>query len=293
MANNYILNKETSHIELHFDKADYLALTDAQKTELKSAFVFSRTAGAWVSRATNNHFRPIRIAASLGFEDGGKVGESLSYAEQVERKIEKAEHRAERFEEYAENADKRRETLQSEFNRNRGDIAYLTQPNINSSGGRAFTNYRNKVMARYEKGFEEYRKSEYFTQRAQTALETAAMAKYQDPVYLDNQIRACKATMRKLNKGIEYCEAREIDADDLLEKMEKELDKMAYMMNCQDQLGGVKYSKANIKKEQQVKIRGSWCKVLSVNPTTVRVLNSLGWDWMKYPYAEIQEVQPL
>lgn len=32
----YIMNKETGKIELHFDKADYLALAEDQKKDIKS-----------------------------------------------------------------------------------------------------------------------------------------------------------------------------------------------------------------------------------------------------------------
>jgi hypothetical protein len=62
-----------------------------------------------------------------------------------------------------------------------------------------------------------------------------------------------------------------------------------FFEDCLSKLGGIAYSKKNVKKGDMVKIRGSWGTVLSANPTTVRILNSLGWDWMKYPYSEIQE----
>jgi hypothetical protein len=45
----------------------------------------------------------------------------------------------------ANSAAKRGENMQKELNRFSGDIAFFTQPNINSSAGRAFTNYRKKL----------------------------------------------------------------------------------------------------------------------------------------------------
>lgn len=36
----YIINKETGKLELHFDKSDYLALPEDQKKEIKSNFLF-------------------------------------------------------------------------------------------------------------------------------------------------------------------------------------------------------------------------------------------------------------
>ena len=47
----YIFNMETTKIELHFGKSEYAALTEEQKSDLKSAFLWRRTVGCWVSRA--------------------------------------------------------------------------------------------------------------------------------------------------------------------------------------------------------------------------------------------------
>lgn len=49
--NSYIFNLETTKIELHFDKAEYDALTDEQKKEIKSNFLWSNRGKCWVSRA--------------------------------------------------------------------------------------------------------------------------------------------------------------------------------------------------------------------------------------------------
>jgi hypothetical protein len=309
----YILNQETQKIELHFSKAEYQALGESLKSEIKSAFLFSGKAGAWVSRSTNNHWRAEKVAEKLGLENGGKVGERLSYAEQLEAKAEKAEARAERYEQYSENAEKRAESLQSDFNKYRKDWSWLTQPIIaGHSGSRAFASHRNKVMARFERGFEEYKKSEYYQDRAATARATANNVKLNDKVYLDNKIKECNKELKiyqdcivkyedalyKIQQGeclknrsgevltADYIEQR---ITDLLEKYEWENDKLDFFENCLSELGGIAYSKENVKKGDFVKIRGEWGKVLSANPTTVRILNNLGWDWMKYPYSEIQE----
>ena len=83
----YILNRETGKIELRFEKEDYMAMSNEQKAMLKRGFLWSRHAGAWVSRAKEpNLYTPKRIAKELGFEDGGKTGERLSFVEQLERK---------------------------------------------------------------------------------------------------------------------------------------------------------------------------------------------------------------
>jgi hypothetical protein len=316
IVGKYLLNKETQKIELHFDKAEYMALSDEQKKEIKSNFLWSKMAGAWVSRSTNNHYWALKVAEKLGLEDGGKVGERLSYAEQLEVKAEKAEARAERYESYSDNAEKRAVNLQADFNKYRKDWSWLTQPIIaGHSGSRAFGNHRAKVMARYDRGFEEYEKSAYYQDRAATARATASNAKLGDKVYLDTKIKEQNKQVKiyqdivvkyeealyKIQQGEELKNrSGEVLTEDyieqkiteMLEKYEWENDKLEFFEKCLSELGGISYSKENVKKGDFVKIRGSWGKVLSANPTTVRILNSLGWDWMKYPYSEIQEYKP-
>lgn len=316
----YVLNRETSKIELHFDKSEYTALSDSQKKEIKSYFLWSKRAGAWVSRSIHNHYWPIDIAKKLGLEDGGSKGERLSYSEQLELKAERAEARAERYEQYADNAEKRAEGLQAEFNSYHGDIAFFTQPNINSSRGRAFTNYRNKVIARYENGMAEYRKSEYFKDRAETAKETADMNQLKDPIYLHNRIKECNSNIKKLQNNIASYEDRifrinqgetiksrfsdepltveklEAHLQENLEKMEWEIDKLAFMENCLDEIGGNKFNKENIKPGYIVKVR-RWGNVLvtSTGPVnfSYKMIRETGnlKDWPgQDPYEAIIEI---
>lgn len=147
MTKNYIKNLETGKIELHFEKSDYLALSDELKRELKRSYLFSRTAIAWVSRSINNQWRAIETAKKLGFNEEEKQGERLSYEEQLERKVEKAEHRAERYDQYTVNANNKGQVLQSELEKYRGDIAFLTQPIIaGHSGSQTFGRRRKKYL---------------------------------------------------------------------------------------------------------------------------------------------------
>jgi len=289
----FIKNMETGKIELHFDKADYQALSADQKRQIKSAYLWSRYAGAWVSRSTKNHYRAMQVIKALGLEDGGKTGERLSYEEELQRKSEKAEARAERMEAHADNAAKRAENLQAGFNNCRQDWSWVTQPNINSSSGRAFTNKRNKIIARYEKGFDEYRKSEYFQNRAKTARETASQAQLENPVYLHNRIQEGKAIVEKLKENIETIENKihkiqngeilknwkdeiikienlEAALTENLENMEYEIDKLAFLENKFEETGGDTFSKENIKKGYIVEINGGPCEVLSAGPVNVK-----------------------
>jgi hypothetical protein len=314
----YLLNQETQKLELHFSKLEYMALSDKQKKEIKSAFLFSGKAGAWVSRSTNNHWRAEQVAKSLGLEDGGKQGERLSYAEQLTLKVEKAEHRVERMEQHAENAEKRAEGLQAEMNSYHGDIAFFTQPNINSNRGRAFTNYRNRVYTRYERGMEEYRKSEYYKERAATAQATANMKQLKDAVYLHNRIKECNATIKKLQGHVvgyeeqiykiengEVIKSWHIDEpltierleeciQERLEKMEYEMDKLAFFENCLAVIGGIAFSKNNIKVGFIVEMkRWGKCEILSAGPVNVtyKILDGGAAGMvLTDPYAAIVEI---
>ena len=144
----YIFNRETQKLELHFSRESYMALSEELKKEIKSNFLFSRKADAWVSRAKfPNLSWAEAVAKKLGLTDGGKVGEALTFGEQMERKAERAEARAERYELNAGRAAQRGEELQKPINDMHGDTAFFTQPNINSSAGRAFANSREKMFA--------------------------------------------------------------------------------------------------------------------------------------------------
>ena len=209
MENTYILNRETGKIELHFEKEEYDALSEAQRQSLRSAYLWSRRAQAWVSRAkTPNLYRPKQVAKELGFTEEEKVGERLTYAQQLQRQTERAETRAERYEEYAANAEKRGAALTGELEKHRGDIAFLTQPILSGhSGSESFANQRRKIFARFDRGMEEYRKSEYFKEKAATAMATAENAQLKNSSYLYNRIKEGTSAIRKIKKNLDKADA--------------------------------------------------------------------------------------
>jgi hypothetical protein len=315
----YIFNLETLKIELHFEKAEYDALSPAQKAEIKSNFLWSRHSKAWVSRCKEpNLYRARRVAESLGFTQEQRQGERLSFAEQVDRQVERAESRAARFEDYAANAEKRAEELQKEFNSHRGDIAFFTQPIISGhSGSQAFARQRQRIYDRYNKGFEEYRKSEYFRDRAATAQNTADMKKFKDPVYLDNRIKECKKNIRAMEKNIiqyekmlyslenhteekpspyhdRYTQEQVSNwLEDQLERLEAEIDKQGYMENCLDKIGGIRFSKKNIKPGYIVNIRGRCCEIISAGSVNIQykiLEGGAAGMVLTAPYAAIAEI---
>lgn len=315
----YIFNLETTKIEIHFEKSEYNALTADQKADLKSAFLWNRTGGCWVSRAKEpNLWWAKKIAAKLGFTEEQREGERLSFSEQVERQAERAERRAERYEQYAEIAERRGAALQQPLNRMHGDIAFFTQPIIaGHAGSQAFARQRERMFAQYERGFEEYRKSAYFQDRARTARETADGAKYQDVAYLDRRIKECRKEIKAREKNIIQYEqtlsaiengekknrfdgtpvTAEVVNDWIkreLELVEKAMDKQAFLEACVDQCGGILFSKDNVKIGYHVKVKGDrYAEVIGAGPQniTYRILSGGAKGMvLTAAYAEITEI---
>lgn len=272
--NYFIVNQETGKLELHFVKSAYDALSDAQRADVKSNFLWGRRSGCWISRCkVPNLSSARRCAESLGLFDAGKTGERLSFAEQMERKAERAERRADRYEGRADAAAQRGEALQKPINDMHGDIAFFTQPNINTSAGRAFTRRRDRMWQSFERGFEEFNKSQYWQGRAATARRTADQKELQDKGFIMRRIKERESDIRKLRKSVEAYEGyiKSLDAgetphdhfgweiklsreqlesqiDTWLDRLEAKLDELGFYQDCLDNLGGVAFSKANLKK---------------------------------------------
>lgn len=316
----YLINRETEKLELHFDKSEYQALSDAQKSSIKSNFLFSRYGGCWVSRAkTPNLWRAEQVAKQLGAENQGKTGEALTFEEKMERKADRAERRAERMDARSEKAAENAEQLQKPINDMHGDIAFFTQPNINTSAGRAFTNQRRKMFAAFERGMDEFKKSEYYAERAETARKTANSAKNPDKGFCERRIREAQANIRAQNRNIahyqEYLEKMDsgetikcYDGTDLTraevlewienaeERIEAEISKACYYQSCIDAQGGVPYSRENVKKGDLVDVRGyGKSVVISTGPKniTYRIMDGGAAGFcLKASYAEIKAHYP-
>lgn len=165
----------------------------------------------------------------------------------------------------------------------RGDIAFFTQPNINTSAGRAFTRQRDRMFAAFERGFDEFNKSEYFKSRAASARETAAQTGLQDKGFILRRIRERESDIRRLKRNIESHEqimSREADdarrerlqaqIDAWLERIEITLDELGYYQNALEALGGVPFSRENVHPGDFVRIRGFGvpCRVISCGSKT-------------------------
>jgi len=320
--NYFVINKETNKIELHFNKSMYLGLDEETKKAIKSTCLFSRFGSCWVSRGFVGSWSALKvkeIAEKIGLENVGAEGERLSFAEQMDRKAERAECRAERYEERAERAAERGAALQKPIESMHGDIAFFTQPNINTSSGRAFTNKRNRMWAAWENGFEEFKKSKYWTDRAETARQTAKGCKLQPIDFCERRIKECNHDIKSLGKDLEnnkklleriesgeevrrgyFHDGEIITADEVndwidstIERIEAAVDKAAYYQAMIDEQGGQKYNKDNINVGDIVKtVRGFRGLVEVTRKGTKnfsgKSLNS-GWP-CEFSYAEITEV---
>ena len=317
---SYVFNLETTKIELHFERSEYNALTDEEKSSLKSAFLWSRGGACWVSRAKEpNLWRAKQVAAKLGFTGEQREGERLSFSEQVERQAERAEGRAERYDQYAANAGERGKNLQKPLAGMRGDTAFFTQPIIaGHSGSQAFARQRERMYEQYAKGFDEYRKSDYFRGRAETARATADGAKYRNVSYLDRRIKECKKEIRNREKNIIHYEdilsaiergeekkkysGAMITAEEVTGWIEREMelvgvamDKQAFLETCLDDCGGVRFTGNHIKIGYRVTLDdGTYAEVIGTGPQNIsyRILTGgAAGMTLKAAYAEIRAVE--
>lgn len=313
----FIRNRETRKLELHFEKSTYMALAENERTQIKSAFVWGRKSGCWISRAMepNLHYA-VRIAESIGLTDAGESGERLSFAEQMERKAERAERRAERFENASERAFDRGEALQKPINDMHGDIAFFTQPNINSSAGRAFTIKRERMWKAFENGLAEYLKSEDYAERAEKARRTARMDGLKSKDFIMRRIEEREADLRKLRRNVDEYESMLNDIDNgrephnkygwsetitreqiesniehWLDSIDVKLDELAYYQTALDSLGGVMFSKDNIKPGYVVNVK-RWgnVRVMSTGAKNFKcVIERSEWP-TQCAYAEIIDI---
>ena len=310
----YIINRETEKLELHFSKEEYQALPESDKGKIKSSFLFSKRGGCWVSRAKiPNLWRAEQVAKSLGAENQGKTGELLSFEEKMERKAARAEERAERMDARADAAEQRGEQLQKPINARRGDIAFFTQPNINTSSGRAFTRQREKMFAAFERGMDEFKKSEYYAERAEAARRTANLENSKDKAFCDRRVKDAQKNIKAIQKNLDHyhamlecdgmgeqqkrfdgtpIERAEIERwiEDAEERLESEISRLCYYQSCIDEQGGVQFSKENIKPGYVVKIKHyNNCTVLRTGPKNIIYRTPNGFD-LTAAYAEILEI---
>lgn len=290
MAGEYVVDRGTGKMELHFSYAEYQALPADLKDMVKRYFTWSRTRSAWVSKGQADSWAPQDIAKRLGFQKGEDVGEKQSFAEKMEAKAERAEERADRYDEYAQNAARRADSLSSGYRKFSQDIAFMTQP--------GHIPFRERIIRQYERSWEESNKAQHFKGEAGRLREVADRGELQNRVYLDNRIKENEAHLRRIEKSIADWERRPKEETDkhpeYAASMEADyvdvLDKLAYYKDAMEALGGVQYGKHNVSKGDLVRIRGRWGVVASTGPKNMKVDTDVGMR-LSYAYSEVQEIK--
>ena len=313
----YHLNKDTDKIEIFFEKDWYMSLGEHEKKMIKSNFLFSREKKGWVSRCKiPNLWYAEDVCKRLWLEDRGSVG-GKSFEEKMQDKARRAERRVERYQEYSEKAIKRGEERQKPLNDMHGDNAFFTQPNINSSSGRAFSRQRERMFESYFKGFEEFKKSEYWQDRVEAAMSTVSGTKPTDVAFIDRRIKETESSIKKVKKNLDTYKDRlkKIQSGSTIKKyngyvlseyevakniidteyqLEMLISKSVYYHKCLEDAGGVSFSKENIKKGYRIKHkRWGLCEVTGTGPKNFSyIILEGGARGMgdSCPYAEIESI---
>lgn len=313
---NYYIVNEDNKAELHFYFLDYKALDQNKKNEIKKYFLWGKGRQAWVSKGFYNTWGAQSVIKMLNLPLWEKRARR-SFADEVERKKDNAEYRSDRYEAKAQKAVTRAESLQSEFNRLRKDWSWITQPNINTSRGRSFTRARDRVYQKYERGFEELKKSDYFMDKAGISKNTAAMKKYEDLDFVARKIKETEKSIKAKYAYIEqYNKALESASDERKEKLETYIEDtirdLDYLQTKhlflsakyedlveQKQSKGKFFTKERLQNEKVTFIKEGryWHKVIRLNATTVshtemenNVFNENKYWVGKTRYEEIQDI---
>lgn len=310
----YFRNMETNKLEMYFEKEEYGALDPSIKDEIRRYFLFSRKKTAWISRAKfPNLYAVEQIAKKAGLEDAGKVGERLTFDEQQEVKVERAESRAHFYDHCAQRSRDKAEQLQKPFMEM--DYAAATQPIHNSSAGRSFANHRNRIIAAYDRGIEEFRKSEHYAKCANNARKTAKSMTDCTKGFCQRRIEEAERTIRAQKKNLElYADRLErinngevvksisgevLTAETVqtwignaIEIIQTNIEKIAYYDNIIEASGGRKFSKENIHAGDVVKLE-KWRDPVTVVRTGDKNITYAFPDnpiKLKASYAEIEKV---
>lgn len=310
--NTYNKNLTTGKLELHFEYADYQALDQSKKQAIKSNFLWSRGANAWVSRAKNNTWAAERVAKDLGLQYTGETGEKLSFAEQVEREQKRAEARAERMETRAEKAE--RESSQASSNAiNMLKVIPLGQPIlIGHHSERRHRRLLEKSDNAMRKSIELDEKAKYYNDRAESAKYTAEGAKFKNVNYLLNRIAECKKHIRELNRylsgvnlvnrttGERGTKENPLPISDRqreawTNQVNEWTEKLNFFTAKLQEIGGGQMTAERLKeaRPKYVKVGGKWWPLARINRDTVTVLNWLGiagFTW-KYKFDQIQSIE--
>lgn len=311
--NTYKRNLETQKIELNFEKSTYTALSEEVKKRIKSNFLWSNYAGAWVSRAKGrNTYQAEQIAKELNLTFEGEMGEVLSFAEQVEREQQRAQDRAQRMEIRQEKAEQK----STEYYNNAkqiGSFIPMGQPIL--VGHHSEKRHRrdlDKIDNSMRKSCQEDDKAKYYENKVQNATYTAEGEKFKNVNYLLNRISDCNRDLRANTRSLEGkdlvnratgekqvngCEISEQRREKLEIVRAEILEKLDFFTTKLKEIGGGELTAERIKEGQPsfVLIGKTWYPLKSINRDTVTVLNWLNiasFTW-KFKFDQIKSMQSI
>lgn len=269
-------NLEHEGIEIEFDGKP----SDDIRSKLKSAgFRWARFNKVWYSKGYSYQ---VDLANELA-EYGGEIGEPLSFAEKMERKIEWAASRVERFGELATKAEAKSDQLFNEAQK-MADIIPLGQPILvgHYSEGRD-RRYRDRIHNKFGKGVEESKKAEYYSQRA------AASSDFEDRTF------NLGTTLRRIEK-LEAAIRSNNTSERYKAKFQEEVDYWKGVVKQHEAAGLKVWGKADFKVGEEIVAHGTKARIRRVNPKSLSVeYIEPGREWMnaltvtKVPYNSLSQ----
>ena len=294
----FIHDLESDKIHLHTaGKADYQSLPEEVRNNIKSNFLWSGSRNCWVSRAKGGRVWILDQLKANGFEDRGKEGEKLTFAEQLEAKQTKAEERAEFMETRAETAAEKSEAILNRAHK-LADSIPLGQPILvgHHSEKRARKD-AERIRNWTGKGVAEADKAEYYRGRVTSARATAEGKQYSDPSFLARRIKEQEAEERKILRRLDTTEYSEVITQNY-QYLEEIRDKLEFYRVCLASCGVVVFNKETLKDKKMVLVRGRWERIVKLNPKTVAVPNTCFPEresqerWaLRYPYSEVKDAK--
>ena len=310
----FFRNMTTNKLEMYIGKEEYGKLDPVLKDKIKRHCLFSRKKGAWISKAKFPNLHLVEeIAKEIGLDNRGKVGERLTFEESQNVKADRASNRAVFYEDKAEKARDNAEKMQKPFMDM--DYAAATQPIHNTSGGRSFASYKNRIIMAYDRGMEEFRKSEYYAKCADKARNTAKQATTCSKGFCQRRIEDAERVIRAQKKNLKYYAERlekirngeekpmygePVTEETVLkwidtatEIIQTNIEKIAYYDKMIEDAGGLKFSKENINIGDVVRIEGWQNPVTVVNKGTKTITYTTDPDRhfkLRANYAEIIRV---
>lgn len=214
----------------------------------------------------------------------------LSFAEQQEKKKERAINRAERYEQYADNAEQRSGQLHK-TNKAILDCMAGTPILIGHHSEKRHRRELEKIDNRIRRSIEESDKADHYRNRISHINWKVEKQKY-NPTYLNNRIEENEARLRKIERNKTRLSDYESRKQEVTDKLDYFKGLLKEVMQERAENGKVIPSPSTISKGDLVKYRGTWYPVVRVNQKTVTFEN---WIWekgqWKAAYEDITDIK--